>query len=744
MFLPQLFDNSGMDPFYYTAEDWGADYDQLQKTDPNIQSWMDFSKSISVGLDQMPTCTEEQVIEAIYKLGGKELQNKNSKNNFIRLLHQLKRTDVVDYIIFAKSTNGLNEAQHVSWGWEKEEKDVSAKQLRKMKQAQKLAKSAKDPFLKRRYAYLGIRLGHYYGASDIPQKLFDTHVSGTNEDIIYWWSKYFMLQNIKSSTRKNVELANVFMHTPSKREGIFWSYDFKLAKSDVLAEVKNDQERAAVLTMYLLRERGPAKKEIEKIRRIDPNFPLLDYLIVREINKLEDWIFTNHYSAFPPAITSVSKWGENSDARLKVQLEKDKLYGYQFADWLRTISTKESVHQPLMQFGASYVMNMIGDQKDAIAWLDKVIEKDQLTSDQKKLAKQLHLLYRIRDGLTYSLITNDDQELIMDTTLMNRTKFLFSIGREWEFAGDKAAAIAMFSQWRQDSWSEGQHWRSDKGRSTLLVDFYSDYFYYMDAQFSATDVDEVINFINSPSPRVFDQWAKMRLKLRMNRLYDLLGTSYMRMNDLPSAIQSWKSVDDYYWKSEDQQYDIFLRANPFYTDFNNEHKPTKADTIWFTKPEIAQKLNQMIHKTMDESISVSEKSKLYYHIANCYFNMTHNGNSWMMKRYWWSSWSRETNLADDDEYHTCGIAKKYFLLAKETSEDEKVQALCLRMAGRCEKYRLYWQQDYYSSDYSDEISYSDFIFRTNTYYKQLKDEYPDDYDQLIENCYSFERYYARL
>ncbi len=38
-------------------------------------------------------------------------------------------------------------------------------------------------------------------------------------------------------------------------------------------------------------------------------------------------------------------------------------------------------------------------------------------------------------------------------------------------------------------------------------------------------------------------------------------------------------------------------------------------------------------------------------------------------------------------------------------------------------------------------NYRDALFKRNQYYSQLKKQYPGDYDELISNCESFERYF---
>jgi hypothetical protein len=88
--------------------------------------------------------------------------------------------------------------------------------------------------------------------------------------------------------------------------------------------------------------------------------------------------------------------------------------------------------------------------------------------------------------------------------------------------------------------------------------------------------------------------------------------------------------------------------------------------------------------------------------------------------------------------------------AYKNAKKKEFKALCLRMAGRCEKYRINAKSEFnpaYEYGHSDEPyqdNYDDWIFAQNRYYQKLKNEFPDQYDDLISNCYSFKRYYADL
>ena len=123
--------------------------------------------------------------------------------------------------------------------------------------------------------------------------------------------------------------------------------------------------------------------------------------------------------------------------------------------------------------------------------------------------------------------------------------------------------------------------------------------------------------------------------------------------------------------------------------------------------------------------------------------MSYYGNSWMMRRYWWSTNLVKSGLIDDEEFARCDLAKKYYKKAYDLSTNDMQKALCLRMMGRCEKYALFDEHEYdWDFDYDRYGGYLQLMFSKNKSYKTLENNYPEEYSELISNCESFSEYYA--
>lgn len=342
-----------------------------------------------------------------------------------------------------------------------------------------------------------------------------------------------------------------------------------------------------------------------------------------------------------------------------------------------------------------------------------------------------------------AVISKEVKSVLMKDSTISNSKLIFAIARELEFKGNTTDAAILLSKMKTnwDHWPvKGTFWRTKLRHNTLYQDFYDDYFFYLDAQYSSGQISSLLSTIKKNPEDDFYKWLYSDIKKDIPRLYDLLGTKFLRKNNLNKAIKAFSEVGDSLWTSDNYYYKDYLDANPFYTNIYNEHQGTKADTITFNKESITSTLINYLNKAND--IKNTDRDYYYFLAANCYFNMTQYGNSWMMKRYFWTVNATKTKLADDDEYFNCILAKKYYLKAKSVSKSEKFSALCLRMAGKCEKYRL--KNKFYDEDKYNDLSGEEFskkVFDSNNYYSQIQKQYPDYYDDLISNCESFDSYF---
>src|SRR3989338_8645017 len=202
-------------------------------------------------------------------------------------------------------------------------------------EAKKLAEQAVDPSLKRRYAFVAIRLAFYNADQVEVSRLYRAHFSGKEELTIDYWAKYYALQGMESGAERNFKVAQLFERIPTKRRGLHVLFDQEIEREDVLRLAKTNEEKANVLFMYALRKTDRQLASIQAIYALKPKHSLLSFLIVRESNKLEDWVLSPTYTAFAPVMRPDGVYDPTQEL-IHAGVLEDREYARKMLSWVNS------------------------------------------------------------------------------------------------------------------------------------------------------------------------------------------------------------------------------------------------------------------------------------------------------------------------------------------------------------------------------------------------------------------------
>lgn len=721
---PALFDDGGMSPYYFTAWDYGYSFESTELNDPNIALWSAYCGG---------KVDAKSIYKAIYELEYNDVKWNNSSNKMLLYLRENDQ-EALDYIAFAKTCSEFNMSDS-DWEVDPSEK---LERNKKILEALKKSQRVKSEMIKKRYRFLAVRLAYYNNDEDRVNSIYEKSFFGSPKDAIDYWAYYFKTTTEKISAERNYKLGQVFVNAPGKRFGVLTRFSREISLDEVLKYATTDTERANVHIMYAVRERGRGLATLKKVQKLDPKHPLLDYLLIREVNKLEDWILTPRYTNFDPTVDNRRETYDESNELIKERIADDEKYGREVADWISSLNIKTN---KTWNLAGAYLKGITGNPQSALAILNSA---NDYPKGQQQLINRIKLLFNVRKNAATKL-TIDEQNLLMNHKQDSYNMFLFAVSREYEFQQKLDVAAGLFSQVNKvfDGGYEGVSWKSATGKETLESDYYYSWFLYLDAEYSPKEVESVINFANTEFDKStkFDYWQRQYLVEDINKLYDLLGTKYVRQNNMDAAISAFKKVGGDIW--EEYPYQTFLNANPFHADFYSAHEPSEFDTVSYTKLEIAKLYKSYLEKA--ENPQTKNRAYYYFLVANCELNMSHHGNSWMMRRYFWTANMNPNYLEDDDDFFRLKRAQEFYTKAYEISSRREVKALCLRMVGRCEKHEIYFDApDSWDFDYDSYGGFLNYAYSKNKAYERLSRDYPSDAADLLSNCYSFERYFAKM
>lgn len=735
LFNPSLFGFNQYASFYYSSQSFGPSEVQItaaNNDDPNIRLWYDYCRGrVDVA----------SLDEAVYKLTYADI-DRQSPNAMIQYLYRKNDTSALNYLRFAKTCELFNSLEDDPW--EREDFYVIPQRTKLMEQAVDLSAKVKNSQLKKRYAFLAIRLAWYNHQYDVVQSLFAAVFDKTaKKDIIYYWSLYFKSITETDNARANYELAQVFAHAVDKRFVCHQHFRRSVAVEQELQYAETNEEKANVYLLAAIERFDKALLYIKKLYELNPSSDGLSFLLLREINKIEDFVLTPYYTLFQPSL-SYDMWeGEDMDLSIPQTLnraEADRLYAMEVLKFSTSVNLKKINNPYFWQCGTAY-LQFITRQYDQCLSLISRLEKsvpNNVIANQLQIIKALALTAMQKQG---SAVIS---AVIQPTLMANSAngQFIFAIGKELENLGNTTDAALMYSV-LSDNWSPNndEYTKNDVFWKSLLGGAYDDYFYdyfdYADVVYTPSQTTDLIEDIEK-NIKLFDRFSIFKYRILrgdLPRLYDLLGTKYIRRNQLNDALAAFEKAGTAYWSRANTPWDdtenIFDR-NPFYTLKYTPKFIETADTIRLNKYSVTQQLIKYLARAEDKN----EKNRDYYYflVANAYYNMGHEGNSYMMRRFRsWSSWEL-SGIEDEEEFRQSNLAKHYYLLAKQYAQTDKFRALCLRMAGRCEKHQMAYK-------HIGEWYHLDTIYDANLYYQQLKTTYPEYFESLFSNCDCFEEYF---
>ncbi|HKC68906.1 MAG TPA: hypothetical protein VKG26_11800 [Bacteroidia bacterium] len=737
LFNPQLFGFHSYSDFYYSSNSFDTQpYEYTaNNVEPNTKLWLEYCRG---------KVDTQSVYTAIYKLLESEI-DEHSQNAMIQYLYKQKDSDALNYLRFAKNCEFFN-----SWEddpWEKQTFSAMSKRTELMNKAINFAKTVRKQELKKRYTFLAIRLAWYNHHYDKVKTFFASEFEKTKKkDILYYWGLYFKSFTEEDTALANFELAQVFANAIDKRFVCHQYFKKKIPIEQVLKFGKTNEERANVYLLAGIEKYNKALSYIQTIYGLNPASDGLSFLLLREVNKIEDFVFTPYYTLFQPSL-SYDYWSEENDPSVNSILnrsENDRIYAKEVLQFVNSVDLRK-VNNPLFWKTCKAYLQFITRDYNSCLALVRQLEKSTLSvalSNQLQLIKALALTAMQSKGK--SVIPTE----IQSTLISNKKNgdFIFAIGKELEYLGNTTDAALLYSNltqtWYEENTDYGNKmvfWKTLKSKGRYYSDYFTDYFDYTDAVYSPEQIQNLVDSvqINKNKKDPFLNFKYNVLKDQIPRLLDLLGTKYIRQNKLEKALATFEKVGNQYWNrvytTWEDKANIFDQ-NPF---FRLKYTPkfiAPADTIRLNKVTITKQLIYYLQKAENKN----EKNRDYYYflVANAYYNMGSNGNVWMMRRF--GNWS-DYNLSlieDEVEFRQSNLAKEYYLLAKQYAQSDKFKALCLKMVVRCEENKIDYE---YIADYN-HANY-DSLMAINKYYIDLKTNYPDYFNELASNCDKFESYF---
>ncbi|MEZ0130236.1 hypothetical protein AB9T88_10925 [Flavobacterium sp. LBUM151] len=523
-------------PFYYSA-DYYYSTNTVSGVDQEMNC-LEWQKKLGNQINEKDVHTilyETDAEQFENAFESKSLKKVFEKNTFIEALLLPKNKAFLNYILFAKTLE-YNSNADVKWeSWGKVGYNSEEHKLADVEDFEKKIKTAKDAFLKQRYAFLILRYSFYAQDKQEVIRLYDTYFDENKNTILEPWALYYKALCIDDFPMQNYLLSKVFASCEEKSFAVLQHYNWKLT-AETLALAQNDEERSVILSIESLRNPAPDLKTIQEVYKLTPNSLFLSFLIGREINKLEDWIFTAQYSnnGSPAVVFEGTDWyGDYANAR-EENFKKDILYLRELEYFLIAVREQTSGEQKEYITAAIAQLCFMDDEIDLGKKYNNMISDKANVSIQMQKNIQLALVSLKQDDLKSEKFQNqlfkyfDSVENLIETD-NGLFKNLYSLYRiasgEFSKKGDRVTAGLLMM--KSDLKNEGEY------SGYYSTPYFYNYIGYFDQSATVEDVDKLIALQQKEDKTPFEKYiCSGTISPNIDYYKDLKGTIAFRNNDL--------------------------------------------------------------------------------------------------------------------------------------------------------------------------------------------------------------------
>lgn len=634
-----------------------------------------------------------------------------SGNSFVRALQWPENSDLDTYLRFAKQCEQVMNID--PWA----EKDDWHTELEKtLEEGERLAATARHPFVQLRTAYQRLKLHHYLGQGAACIDVYDREIEPVKTDSWIKPSALYYKACALEGDEMYYLLTRVFDQSRDKRlRSVMLLHESPERWADIWALTRSDHEKAVLLTMQELRNPGRSLEKIRNIYALDPAYADFGILLEREINKLEDWIMTPALTDYAPALDFFA-WDDAYAATRN--WESDMVYLREVRNFVaEVVADGRQRDKAFLLVSAGWLSLLSGDYVMASSYIDQAMKIPGVPANT---GMQIRLSALLNEVLVPSGITPKAEQAMLDFFLYLdaqktkipegetfRSQVALLLAEKCIEKGEVAMGILFHAQSRRDFGTFDQIGQSKTPYHRLLeVAEPGDYEQLLQVIQKKNQTPLEKYLLKNP---VFFRHMDWRENGETGEweefdpnegaawnpylIQDYQAMWYINRDQLDSAYAILRTIPDTFWNRE--PYLSMMRCNPFHVDFFRPHQYVPADSVTYNKTAF---LKRLLYLRREADRNPAVRAHHYYLIANAYYNMTWHGNVWLMNRVWWSTnegyyyaepGEEQPLTPFEADYYGAVKAREWYLKALEATRDKKMAALCVFMAGKCEDHFQY-------------------------------------------------------
>lgn len=676
------------------------------KSDPNIAQWKDYFKK-ELKLD----VSEQELSQLVYKEEAQRIQAalKGSAGNPVATrISKAGGRPALEYLMFAKEVEPL--AVHEGGYWEVRE-NVSADRANPfIDRALKEAKGQKGA-LQARYFFQALRLAHYSGQYQRVEKIWAEASRQLKEDAPLFSRMLHLHAGALLRQEKTGEgllaLVRMAEKDPLNLQRVSLDFNRYFQKQDAFARAyasASDREKIHLLALQFFSDPAPGLDIIRKSMKLAPRDASLDYMLLREMDRLEGRLEDSIYydrtasrrvqdrnSAFRdnPASPDSPSSRDSHASRAEVRTAggddfflfvwMDRLWSWFFpslhAEPIAKIPAEEQKYmQELARFIAesvdndrvaspgawklaeAYILMLLGQHADAEKALSHTSVRNGNSPFVSLQRKRIALL-----NLSLSRKSPDselEKAILADYGSVSPTHESMYYPCRWS---DHAARLMLHENMVRLYSSQNK-----EGLALLWEPHASQIYSGMPVNvYSLDSLSAAAKLLNSPSGE-YERMLKKISGLSHETVLARLGSRHMKSGNYDAAVQALEKVSAQ--NLNKMYYSDRIEAGPFQNPFS-ESFPSSSSKEDFNALSIARNLQSL--QRQSSSSDREKAARAFYRLGLAQFNMSHFGHWWSAVDTDWSIYYEYSEKSGDPQLK---LASGYFQKALEKSTDREIHA----------------------------------------------------------------------
>lgn len=691
---PNLTNEQDLTPFFFASTYlYHGDQYAGKETYPerNVKEWDDILKGQAgrKDIDSMLNSVDPQVLFD----GQKEWARRNS---FLRTLESPGHEELKRYFYFSKKVEQLI-AHPDPW----EEATVTEPFRKLIAEVIQMHQGANLEFVRLRSAYQLEKLYAYSGQDDKVADVYDRWVEPSRTTS---WIKTAALYQ-KAISVDGIQgqylLSRVFDLGGYRRSHCL--VRFRTSSMDkVFPMARNSHERNVIRAMGEFNNPGHSLQTITAIYDSEPTYAELPFLLLREVNKIEDWLVTNKVTGFAQPAVYGSYMAFNTDYadNAGTNRRQDEIYAHRVMALLqRIIKEGKTPQKSLFCLYASHLALLQADLPAAMRYIHQASGKGQLPANIRTQIRIESYLLGLETGFDtvaekdlMGILNASDKSLGLNDPGLMKDQLILYTARKMIGQGDRARGLMLLS-------------RTRRALGELSIGAYKRVYQEIEDLATEPDFDRMISILDKKDKSYFEKflvtgsfknplqyyhWAEGDSSFQeswdRNRILNVKSTWYLRRHELRKAADVLRQIPEGFWNRS--PYKENIGGDPFYLNVYHASSPTKEDKRSLNKRQVVEEMVRLEELAMKDP---SRAGSCYFKLANAWYNMSHYGKNWLMVRQWWSV----NDMYDMDtdgrtrqfhgDYYGCSVSRQYYQRAMKNTRDKSLKALCYFMIEVCDR-----------------------------------------------------------